>query len=528
MRVDPAELVLAPEQPTGQVSVRGPDRTELLLVSPPFMAVSRTVGAARSGWSVVPLTLDTESLSETTLDVRLPAPMPARLYVCRGGKDHQELRSQGLIDRAIASFNLAAFSDTLAAIGTATLDLDLHGVRFTVARCSPRRLAKEVLVEDGRVVLRGGVIVPDLTAGCYRRLAPWDPPVRMLIDADGCSEVLQPPLRDGGDILVHLRVEDPWLPSDWPAWPGRENSFLVDGLTWRQNPDDSPAAHLTACLAGVVQFDGRPGAGTAALALYGRASDIGRGAQKDEIRTLAAAAVATDPSGALDAVAVGAVSAVDAIAAVVHAGLIAHGAAGADRDQALALWRIAPAIALIAADLDGDTEILEVVARECGDTALGLLRGEADPAARAATFAGPNVAMLDSWSPDRIENVWRAAAVVPCGLLERDARMSAARELFDLRQSSGLRDVLAAGPRIVQESTTILSRVGADRAVGAVEARGTGPSWVSLPAVSLALAFVARLAARGHATYAALARHAPRLVMTDLVLAEFTLRGVET
>ena len=122
--------------------------------------------------------------------------------------------------------------------------------------------------------------------------------------------------------------------------------------------------------------------------------------------------------------------------------------------------------------------------------------------------------------------------VVPGGLLDGDERLVAARQLFDARDRNGLRRVASYGDTRLRR---YLTDAGGSVAA-AIEARQPRTGWRGLPALSLAFAFCARLAARGHRPlqallpqiiphHAAIARHAPHLTTVDLVLAEFILAG---
>ena len=134
------------------------------------------------------------------------------------------------------------------------------------------------------------------------------------------------------------------------------------------------------------------------------------------------------------------------------------------------------------------------------------------------------------------DSVWKAMRVVPGGLLDADERAVAARQLFEVRVQPGLGRVSSHAEGLLLTLQGSLANLGGPRVVEAVQARRLNRGWLALPTLSLALAFVARLAARGHAPleqqlsrtlphHATLARSAPRLVTIDLLLAEFILTG---
>jgi len=206
-----------------------------------------------------------------------------------------------------------------------------------------------------------------------------------------------------------------------------------------------------------------------------------------------------------------------------------------EADDELRLWTISPLAAVLASAhaLATSDNLREQVIMTCGPIADVVLRGEDDSAAPAGSFVGAE--RFANMSPEQVDRIWRAADVVPRGLLSADERAVAARELFQHRDRPGVQRVVDDLRRRLPELTELIRRNGPPRALAAVQARGDRGGWVALPSLSIALAVSARLAARdarlgqlvrGYVPrYAALARHAPRLVTVDLVLAELLLTG---
>src|SRR5690606_25204371 len=147
-----------------------------------------------------------------------------------------------------------------------------------------------------------------------------------------------------------------------------------------------------------------------------------------------------------------------------------------------------------------------------------------------------SVITLSTWPAERIEAVWKSASPIPGPLLDKDQRLIHARALFEARNditavmSEADTLKLLKGCHMVMESL-----VGRDLLEKTVFER-TSPvaKWPSLPCVTLSLAFLARLAARGHelaqrlierrrATLVELAIGAPEMVRQDLILAELWL-----
>jgi hypothetical protein len=242
-------------------------------------------------------------------------------------------------------------------------------------------------------------------------------------------------------------------------------------------------------------------------------------------------------------------------------GLVSLGIAAAPIDPnidpawAAGLWDRLPVAACLAGahslahcDPDfpapGHAEFLDRMAHRCGPQAWDILRGGDDPARGTGMFDDASLRMT-SLAPGQFDAMWRAARVVPRALLDGDSRSNAAMGLFTVRESHALQTARRQGREVIATCQAGFARLGSpyrSAATALVRSRsfaGSGlPSWHRLPEVSLALAVTARLAARGMSYFAslawaqseaweALARCAPELVATDIILAELVLCGAE-
>ena len=190
------------------------------------------------------------------------------------------------------------------------------------------------------------------------------------------------------------------------------------------------------------------------------------------------------------------------------------------------------------ADDDPSAALLDAALAQCGPNLEAVLGGKADPAARVGQF-GPEAERLALLTPDQVDAVWQAAAVVPQALLDADTRAIAARQMFDARRP-------LAGPArdaavIVRDAEKLVTASPYRDAAALITARRHPErkgGWLALPAMSASLALVARIAARGNEAcrafergwrprWADLARQAPGLASIDLVLAEALIAGAE-
>jgi hypothetical protein len=207
------------------------------------------------------------------------------------------------------------------------------------------------------------------------------------------------------------------------------------------------------------------------------------------------------------------------------------------------LWSTLPAAAMI---LTGDllaegcaeeggqlAALAESAIVQCGDSLSGILRGEDDPHASVGRF-GPDTERMASLSREQVEALWQAAAVVPQALLDVDTRAAAARSAFDARRSPTLKTAARQATSVVRRAEQLIRASRYPWLTRQIEARrhpdGAG-GWLAIPAMSAALALVARLAARGNDAcrslewlwrelWSGLARAAPDLAGIDLILAE--------
>jgi hypothetical protein len=128
---------------------------------------------------------------------------------------------------------------------------------------------------------------------------------------------------------------------------------------------------------------------------------------------------------------------------------------------------------------------------------------------------------------------WPAPAVVPQALLDPGSRAAAASQLFGALGTPELTRAAQDAASVIRSAARLVAGSPYHRAAAQITARR-----LALPAMSLSLALVARIAARGHEPcrsfertwrprWTDLARQAPDLTSIDLVLAEAHIAAVE-
>jgi hypothetical protein len=161
-----------------------------------------------------------------------------------------------------------------------------------------------------------------------------------------------------------------------------------------------------------------------------------------------------------------------------------------------------------------------------------ILKEHRDPHAAVGRF-GPDAERMALLPHEQIEALWQAAAVVPQAMLDADTRATAARRMFDARYEPPMRAATVAAKTIISTAEMVIRESQYPDLADAIAARkpSGGTSWLALPAMSIAMALLARLAARGNGNcamlegeyrgkWANLALYAPELVAIDVVLAE--------
>ncbi|MFG3685433.1 hypothetical protein [Micromonospora sp. NPDC047740] len=546
LRVTPTAVRLTSDEPHASFVVRAHGEECAVKVTPPHLAIQTTSTGARAEWSVHPLRLDTETAGQMRLMVRLPAEMRADLVVFDGARPVQRVPSSAKAPPGVARFELARVAETVQQLGTAELRVDLQGLRFPVARCLPRSLATSVWVDDdsGRVVVEGGAVAEGLTAGIYLPSAPWREPYIVAVGEDFRTPPLPEVVTSAGNLVVHLRIEDPWIPQEWPRWPEASNTFVIECRTWRDTGGDSDEAALSRYLASAGPLPTSPAVVKLAFDLYQRADDVkGIGIHVD-LRAAAARLLAADPCVAFASILDERLSSSVTVAPLVSSGLmmLPRQRYLCDDDE-IALWGLSPAAAAVASAhrlgaMTVRSVLYERIATVCGVQVVdALLMADQDPHGGVGAF-GAEAEQLAAMKPDQLNALWSLTPAVPGGLLEGDERWSAARELFDARLRTGVVSLADKAERRLRLLMRSLEHVGGSELVAAVHAREQGPGWRSLPALSIALCLASRLAARGHEplvtdmprlvkSHAVLARHAPRLTAVDVVLAELLVTGLD-
>jgi len=545
----PARLSFGVTDRARMAELRAGPESEPVVITPPHVDLL-CAGVGTSTWTAAPIHAATEAIADLgRLLVRVPgAVVSTDLEVWAGRQRIQTIPPSGGQAAGLTGYDLPRASETVAHHGRAELFLPWGQTVMPVGFVRPRRLTAGAAVVAGRLEFQDCVPAEGLTAAVYLTRAPWRPPVVLPVPREGTAE-LPVAVREAGPLRVLLRVDDPWIVSEWPAWPGR-SSYACDapGVPVGADPDEDA---LIRFLAGEDDLPVSPGRVDRLWRLVQLATDlIGAGAPAN-LRERCAAVLRERPGPA-----VAALLETGSDTAACAVGLISTGLATArpepDGEASIAeqLWGTLPAAAAIlcssvlaqAADSGGAlaADIVEAAQAQCGPSLSAVLSGAGDPCAQVGQF-GPDAERMALLSADQIEAVWQAAVVVPQALLDADTRAIAARQMFDARRTTELSRAAREAGLIVRAAERLVAASPYPCAAAPIAARrhpGGKGGWLALPAMSIAMAVVARIAARGHEAsrsferswrehWTGLARQAPDLASIDLVLAEAHIASAE-
>ena len=541
----PATLRFGPAERAHLVEYRTDAGAEPVVVTPPHVSVL-CPGAGVTSWTTSLIHLAAEDFADAgRLLIRVPAAArpgqetpdihldELELAVFVRGKQVQAITASGQRSPGLDGFELPRAIDTVAAHGRAGLALDMGAALMPLGYVRARRLASGADLSAGKLVLRDAPPVDGLTAGVYLPYAPWRPPAELAVAADG-SAALPAELRDAGPLRVLLRIGGPWTAPDWPAWP-RSDAYAC------------PAAGVPASADAEEESLSRFVAGEADLPplanhlgwlwrLVDLAADLVEAGARGDLAERVTGELLRQPRAALLALADEGLRRADVVHALIATGMAAAGSRPPAEDswtederRALErLWAVQPAAAAVAVggDLFRRDEVSDAAVSQCGDAFAAILDGHPDPCAAAGRLEP------EDGPPERADAL-RQAAVVPGAMLDADTRLAAAWRIFDARHEPPMQAAASSAKTIIQTAEMVISHSRYPDLADAIAERKPpeGAGWPALPAMSIAMALLARLAARGNSncaplerehrgTWADLARHAPDLVATDIVLAE--------
>lgn len=442
------------------------------------------------------------------------------------------------------------FVDTARRIGAcrlvALVDDRTETHTVTIAHIRPARLCESVHLDSGDLVFAGLADEDDLATWVWAATAPWRPVTRL--DIRGDRATLPDALRDAGELIVQVFVDDPWVTIARPSAPDRA-ALRVAQPGWVR--DETPALDELACfLAGQGPApqvaDATAGAWSALALLLWDAT----AADAERIRGGLIRILCRHPRAALEALGSSTIPLDEKMALLICTQLVnlpysAHETLNELHPDPWVGCMVEisdlPSLNARRTQVAGErAETLAYLENQGGAPLLGLLRDGRLQDSLTGIFDRSVLALdaLDAKEPEQIEALFEAVQLVPGALLDVDTRTSAVADAFHRRTawsqdpaceelsghvSRALRQVKAVAPVLYH---LIEGRNEALHGVDVVE-----HPWMLLSMQSLTLAAVARLDARGEFEYspmtadmrtawARMAEYFPAMVATDLLIAD--------
>ncbi len=494
-----------------------------------FMWVATATGMESTKPGIGPARLETESLSESLIRLNTVPRLSGTIALSAGGTDVQTVRADANAT-GIALVNLATIADTAERHGAVSLRYEAADRSTAIAIIRPRQLITNLVVENEQVrVGKNGESVP-LDLGIYLEFAPWRSPDSLLIPAEVDSISAPRCLRGRGPAIVVARVDDPWTFDEWPAIPPKMDGNVHHLELPIADPETLDDAFL-AWFGGALPIPDDSQAVPFAISIYGALRRSRTPRPRHELFADIAQLTRENGDTFLDAVRTSPWS------RSTHGRLIAEGwaatAAAGDLPVNSTTWTLSPFLGVIESLGRWRSEreqLADQIETTLGTTARAILENGRDDHASVGAFRHEAEIMSD-WPVERIDGLWSAAAPVPGALLNADQRALHARELFDGRLSPHTRDIARTSHGVLRRTHAVLQDVLGDRFRAPIAARSGSDGWPSLPCLSISIAFLARLSARGadpaveafrkyRSGFASMAEAAPSFIEQDLVLAE--------
>ncbi|WP_154663663.1 hypothetical protein [Saccharomonospora iraqiensis] len=489
-------------------TVEGEDAELPLVVSLPYAAVRTRISGESGEWAINPVSLSTADLhADAELDLHLPDavreefPTPSITVRDDHGALVQEL--WGTRTKQTIRYRLKRLLDDARTRDSLTLWLDLPGKPARIATVITPPPATDIETDGTSLHLLGRSQDPAVVT-VHAVYAPWEPPQVTSVSEDEDSVVLSPWLNHAGSLDVTVLPVGVAPPDGWPyrgKLPTTGIARRVGTVTGVPTLEEPSAQHIARYLAGEDSLPTEPEAlpllwVCAARADRSPGSPLHRATAQE-----CATHLGHTPLRSLHAAGKAGLCADELVGTLIRSGLAAHPfrEVKTPRDV-VPLWEHAPLAALLLSspllpyladnplwDLQeltrDEQELLDVVSRRCTPATLETLSGRRPP-----DVSGSSVFVN---TPDTT-----------------DIDHTTALRSLD---SNALADELDQ----VREFASVSGREWVVELVDARRSRGDG---YVVPALSVALALVARLAAQGDRA-AALVDRQMRCSWTEVALA---------
>ncbi|OHU97395.1 hypothetical protein [Mycobacterium talmoniae] len=532
------------------IEITNGSETAGLLVRPPYVEIRTGQVGKPASWRTAADVCAPQELSEDRfVAIRAHGVVATQFAFINpaGEQTHTEVRPRrkagDVYEESTRRFVDAARSATTGRIVAQLVTVDGRTIDVTVLAVRPPRLCSGADISTGGLVFHGLLTVDDLAAQIWCSTAPWVPPRAISLSEDRAE--LPKDLVGAGPLLCEVFVEDPWVAVEPPRWPG-PNAIRVNQPGWFSGGGDA-STKLSRFLAG----EGSPPESVSTMPEVWSAlcfpmpdhDSVGNQRTASALTRL----LRSEPRAALEALGNSTVPIEEKMALLVRTELVNCSFATSFTLNEL---HADPWFGLMVemADLPAlyqkrrevraeRSETLAYLKDKGGDQLTETLRfGKADYV-QEGSFAR-NVAVMDGWPPSQVDALLDELRLVPGALLDPDTRMAASVEAFR-RRSDWMAQGWSEGFAAQTSFAMAPIRRACPLAYDAIALRNTmldgvdtrRHPWMLMTLQSLTLAVLARLEAHGRiagqylnsgmlSAWARLAELCPRLVATDLLIAE--------
>jgi len=512
------------------VSVMSDGERLPLVVEPAHMSVAHLTASKTGQPSVTALQLRTEDLLDDpgVLVVSTGAQAKPTAYVHSGTNLLQTIEAQSSPGGSPTfRFPLSQVTDTLRAEQQIRLSIDPEG-ELALAFVRPGSLFSELSILGAKLLLADAPDVEGLTAICYRALAPWLPPEVIPVVAGEAD--LNSSLLGAGPLIVHVRVEDPWLPEPVPAWPHL--------ISWVDQPGflqvgPEHEVNLSAFLAGQNDLDKYEGDLQAVWISFDRLWQLGLGDRSERIDKRLKSLLSGRADAATKALALTSIAPERLPHVLIRTGLLTQSMSDSEDPIPVRRSNILP-LTFLGAWL-ADADVVDSMVGVCGEVARQVSAG-LDPIAAVGGFDQTADVLARMTVPARVA-IYRTAGIVPAGLLDKDSRVLASEAVMAERDSSRLSWLCSNASRLNNELRQTFRTLDVPFASHAMDAKRhplRPDGWRAVPEWSIGMAIACRISAHRNLkllnveanlrSLSDLAKVSPGLVTIDLIVADLLVR----
>ncbi|TSE02203.1 hypothetical protein FOS14_00080 [Skermania sp. ID1734] len=549
LQVDRSLLTFAATDRELPVEVSSGSRRFKLVVTPPHIEMRVDAPGKPARWRTKPQVLSPFELDDhLVIAARVPAAQRVDFALVEaGGRTLQVIEPEVLAENTFQS-TTRKFADAAQRKGEGRIVArltDTHGKLTTVAlvHVQKARLCRSIAIEAEQLVFDGLAPGQDIAAWVWPTTAPWRTPATIAIT--GSKVALPDDLINAGPLLIEVFVDDPWTTITPPGWPD-SSAWRVDQPGWVPDPNYARQS-LSRFLAGEGAAPAADVTVPEVWAALARLPFDSEDVDTQQLRGALTGSLQANPRSALELLGDSTIPMNQMATLLIRCGLVNQSFAADFTDNELhtnpwvgCMVEIADLPSLYkrrSQVAEERRESITYLADKGGDLLIDVLRVGKARDLNYGLF-DKNVERLHALPPAQVERIFESFRLVPAGYLDLDTRVSGNVDAFHSRSEWMRRGWSAEFTAATLRSLEKVKRAGRDlhNVIAARNEALTGVDtvtnpWMLMSLQSLTLAVLARLDAHGmvrHAglttdvmeAWARMAELAPKLVFTDLLIAE--------